>query len=85
MTRFLKVRTLTAADKALLALSLSNHGVKARIRQFRGSLRVVIISGTQDDTLAAINDNGFLNPVGEKFTRFSFNGAVEIHVHYMAA
>jgi hypothetical protein len=79
-----KVRTLNDADKALLALALLNADVKARIRKFPTSLRVVF-EGPFEPVQAVLNENGFRFADGGLFTRFSFNQPNEVFVRFMAA
>lgn len=67
------VRTITAADRMLLALALHSAGIKARIRKFPGCLRVVF-DGSWVDVAEVLNGEGFLPATGRPFDRFSFDG-----------
>jgi hypothetical protein len=67
------VRTLTATDKAYLALVLSNAGVKARIRKIHNGLRVVF-EGSYEAIAPILNSEGFRHANGGQFSRFSFDG-----------
>ena len=66
-------RTLTKADKALVALAFANAGIKARIRMLRLGFRVVF-EGGWEPAAAVLNSEGYLTAGGEAFGRFSFQG-----------
>lgn len=68
-----QVRTLTATDKALLALALRNAGIKARVRKISNGLRVVF-DGSWEGIAAVLNAEGFRHATGGEFSRFSFDG-----------
>lgn len=78
-----QVRTLTATDKALLALALRNAGIKARIRKFPTSIRVVF-EGSWEAVRSVLNAEGFRFADGNEFGRFSNNGN-EAHIRFMEA
>lgn len=67
------MRTLTNSDKALLALSLANAGIKARIRKLPAGLRVVF-EGSSQAVADVLNAEGFRHASGESFDRFKFDG-----------
>ncbi len=82
MTAAIQVRTITADDKALLAIALLNAGVKARIRKLNLGLRVVF-NGSWESVAAVLNSEGFRFADGREFSRFSFDGN-QAFVRYVA-
>lgn len=54
-------RTVTKTDKVLIAASLVNAGVKARIRQFPAMVRVVFAEGDRAAVAQVLADEGYRN------------------------
>lgn len=78
-----QVRTLTDADRSLLRLALANAGIKARVRKFPGTLRVVF-EGARESVERVLNDNDFRNACGRPFDRDAFEGE-QVFIRYVGA
>lgn len=67
------MNSLTTTDKLLIALALKSAGIKARVRKFPSSIRVVF-DGSWEAVAAALNAEGYRHANGRAFDRFSFEG-----------
>jgi hypothetical protein len=77
------VRTLNKTDAILIRVVLLNAGVKARVRVFPTSIRVVF-DGAKEVVAEALNNEGYLHASAQPFGQFSFNGPNEVFVRYAA-
>ena len=79
MAPMIVLRKLNDFDKSYISVALSNVGIKARVRKFNGSIRIVF-DGDRDVVIATLNAEGYRRLNGE-ITRFSFNGENELFIH----
>jgi hypothetical protein len=76
------VRTVVAADILLLKAAIKNAGIKARVRKFPTSVRVVF-DCKNETMMEVLNSEGFLHASGGPFGWSSFQGN-QAFVCYMA-